>query len=248
MNTVIDIGNTRVKAGFFDGNKLVNSIVFNTQSWQNLYSAFSGKSLGNCIVSSTVSVPDHVLNYFKAKADVFIYLDENTALPINNIYGTKNTLGKDRIALAVGAAYMFPQENALVINCGTCVTYNILNSSNEFCGGSISPGLRMRLQAMHTFTAQLPHPEIDEKSPIKVVGNSTSESLLSGAVNGLIFEMQGFIANIAAEYFPLQVIISGGDSRYLAEQFHIYQTQKIVTEPDLALIGLNQILQFNGKS
>src|SRR5690606_11469616 len=100
---------------------------------------------------------------------------------------------------------------------GTCVTYNILNEDAEFIGGAISPGLQMRLQAMHTFTAQLPQPEIDDKTEIKLVGASTDESLLSGAVNGLVFEIEGFISATEKDYFPLQVLLSGGDSRYVAE-------------------------------
>ncbi|MGZ5305092.1 MAG: type III pantothenate kinase, partial [Bacteroidia bacterium] len=221
---------------------------FALQPWQYFYTYFSTKTIGKCIISSTVEIPQHIIQYLKSKAAEFIYLDETTPLPIQNIYKTKTTLGKDRIALAVGAAQIYPGKNILVVNTGTCVTYNILSKGIEFVGGAISPGLQMRLQAMHTFTAQLPQPEIDEEKDLKLIGTTTDESLLSGAINGLTFEIEGYINHIQEQYFPLKVILSGGDSRYVAKHLNKTFTKLITVEPHLALSGLNQILHFNGKS
>lgn len=248
MNTVIDVGNTRVKVGFYEKHKLKEADAFPLQPWQHFYNYFSTRNIENCIVSSTVEIPAHILQYLKSKAAQFIYLDETTPLPIKNIYKTKNTLGKDRIALAVGAAHIYPGKNILVVNAGTCVTYNLISSEAEFIGGAISPGLHMRLQAMHTFTAQLPQPEIEREKDVKLVGNTTDESLLSGAVNGLLFEVEGYISAISKTNIPLEVILSGGDSRYVAERLERSLNKTITTEPHLALSGLNQILHFNGKS
>ncbi len=248
MNTVIDVGNTRVKVGFFEEGRLTETVAFAVQPWQNFYTCFSSRIINNCIVSSTVNLPEHIIQYLKKKAGNFIYLDENTPLPIINSYHTKATLGKDRIALAVGAAHIYPSQNILVVNTGTCVTYNLIEENGSFAGGAISPGLHMRLKAMHTFTAQLPQPQINESQEANIIGTSTNESLLSGAINGLVFEIAGFIKALNESYFPVQVILSGGDCRYVAERLQTRQQTTFITEPYLALNGLHQILQFNGKS
>jgi type III pantothenate kinase len=160
-------------------------------------------------------------------------------LPIKILYATPQTLGVDRIAGSCGALQLFPGKNTLVIDAGTCITYDFTDSSKQYYGGSISPGLKMRFQAVHTFTARLPLVSPAENP--ELIGNSTETSIQSGIVNGTVAEIDGIIDRYRQKYPDLQVILCGGDGPFFENKLKA----SIFASPDLVLIGLNSVLIHN---
>jgi len=239
MNAAIDAGNTRIKLGIFENNELQEVQVFPSSPVQNIYTHLAPYHFDQCIISSVIALPAHISSYFKMKSNRMVVLDEKTPLPIVNKYKTPNTIGKDRIALAAGGAGKYPGKDVLVISAGTCITYNFVTAKGAFMGGAISPGMQMRLKAMHEFTDGLPLIEIENNPGL--IENTTSGSMHSGVINGIKFEIEGFITDLKKNHKNCEVILSGGDSRYLADKLSV-QTD---IEPDLALMGLNLILRFN---
>ncbi len=170
----------------------------------------------------------------------FILLNAHTPVPIKNCYETPHTLGYDRLADAVGAWSLFPGEHSLVIDCGTCVNYELITSTGSYLGGGISPGLMMRLKALHHFTGKLPltHPDdFTEKFP----GTNTTQSILSATIGGMAGEMNWMIEKYKEQFTPLNIILTGGD----ASRFGKYLKNQIFAHPDLALYGLLEILSYN---
>jgi type III pantothenate kinase len=167
-------------------------------------------------------------------------LTNTTALPFENRYTTPHTLGKDRLAAVAGAHALFPGENCLVIDCGTCIKYDLLAADGIYHGGNIAPGAHMRIQAMHHFTARLP--EVVMEMPEQVVGNSTETALQNGALRGASLEMEGFIRLFEQQYSPLRVVLTGGDANFF-KPFLTFSIDSIV--PELTLHGLNNILIYN---
>jgi type III pantothenate kinase len=251
MNAAIDAGNTRIKVGLFDNDRLIDMLVFPSHPIQNLYAFLAARNFENCIISSVIELPPHIINYLRMKSGHLFEFDTHNRLPIENKYKTPHTLGKDRLALAVAGAARFPGKDVLVISAGTCITYNFVSAKGAFMGGAISPGLEMRYKAMHEGTSELPMvetekeaPEIDQKAAsqsIPLIGNNTESSIRSGVVNGIVFEIEGYVNQLKKKYKNCGIILSGGDSRYLADHLTI----ETDVEPDLALAGLNLILKFN---
>jgi type III pantothenate kinase len=155
------------------------------------------------------------------------------------VYTTPKTLGVDRIAAVCGALQLFPQRDCLVIDTGTCITYEFLDRNARYHGGSISPGIAMRFEAMHRFTSRLPlvKPEIN----VPLVGDSTESAMQSGVIQGVRAEVEGIIQKYTDQYPDLKVIICGGDVRFFEN--HLKQT--VFVAPDLVLIGLNLILRHS---
>jgi len=166
-------------------------------------------------------------------------MSDLTPLPIENLYRSKVTLGKDRLAAAVAAADRFPGKDILVISAGTCITYDFVNSGKEYLGGGISPGIQMRLQAMHTFTGKLPL--ISFKKNVPLIGNTTERSILSGVLHGAIAEIEGIAVHYKEQFPEVVIIISGGDAKYFDKRLKI----SIFAFPNIVIHGLYQILDFN---
>ncbi len=171
-------------------------------------------------------------------------LDYDTPLPINNKYSSKQTLGRDRIAAVVGASKIFPGRNILVIDAGTCITYDFINNKNEYLGGAISPGLRMRFKALNKFTGRLPAVEHRGTEIPDLIGDTTEGSILSGVINGLSGEINGFINSYKSNNNRLETIITGGDHKY----FDKLLKYKTFAAPFLVLDGLKGILDFNERN
>jgi type III pantothenate kinase len=148
-------------------------------------------------------------------------------------------LGKDRLALIAAAQTHFPAQNNLVIGCGTCITFNVINEQNEFLGGSIHPGLKMRLQALHTFTGKLP--QITLENAAELIGTDTKSSILTGVLFAAAKEIDGMIDEYLVKFPEMNVIITGGDADML-----VYRLKnQIFAIPHFTLIGLNHILEYN---
>ncbi|GHM99233.1 type III pantothenate kinase [Cytophagales bacterium WSM2-2] len=235
MNLVIDCGNTRIKAAFFSGEKPVEKFSFATK--EELAGFLKSTECDSVIVSS-VSLPgNEVLELVKAKKKYL--LTYTLPLPVEVKYKTPQTLGVDRIAAVCGASVLFPATNCLVIDAGTCITFDFIDSTKNYLGGAISPGIAMRFEAMHTFTKKLPL--VTAAGAEKLIGDSTESCMRSGVTNGILAEVEGIIEKYRAIYPDLRVVLCGGDTRFFENNLK----PTIFATPELVLIGLNWILVYN---
>lgn len=236
MNLIVDIGNTRTKLYLFSKEKLVSRHVFFNEKEQQIEQAIKAFNYQKMIVSSSAH-----LAHFYTKLD-FLLLNNKTKTPIKIDYKTPTTLGTDRIALAVGAQTIFPNKNCLIIGTGTCITTNFIDEKGVYQGGSISPGLTLRLQSLHTFTDKLPLIKPKEgKKVFELTGKSTQESIESGVFNGTFAEFDGIINSYKQIYKDLTVILTGGDQ----EIFELNLKNRIFANSNIQAIGLNRILNYN---
>ncbi|MBT6766833.1 MAG: type III pantothenate kinase, partial [Prolixibacteraceae bacterium] len=156
-------------------------------------------------------------------------------------YDSKETLGKDRIAAAVGAFDLYPDSNVLIIDAGTAITYDIINEKNQYLGGNISPGLEMRFKALHHFTGKLPL--VKQNKFDKLYGNTTENAILAGVQNGLVFEVDKAIDTFKEFYNNLKVIITGGNAEFFDKKLK----NSFFVHFNLIAMGLNRILEYNGE-
>lgn len=239
MNIAIDIGNTQIKAGVFEGEDLVVKETFpHAQLESKLKSIVSGFDIRSGILSHVSRLPAEGLQVFEDRFEV-LFLDHRTRVPFENLYATPETLGVDRIALAAAAACNYPGKEVLVIDTGTCITFDRVNSKSQYLGGAISPGIEMRYKAVNAFTANLPLLEPTESPP--PVGNSTANAIHRGILNGIICEIDGTIGQYRAEKANLTVVLTGGDANFLANNLK----SSIFAIPNFLLDGLNRILIHN---
>ena len=240
MNLIIDVGNTYTKLAVFRNNKLIAKERIETKNCSIEVKKLQKKfeEINQVIVSSVGKLDSKTLIYLKAKFQLQI-LSHTTNLPFKNLYSTPKTLGIDRIALVCASAGEFPDNNVLIIDAGTCITYDFINSKNEYLGGAISPGVRMRYKAMHNQTANLPL--LTTEVPKQIIGDSTANSMHSGVVNGVLNEIDGKISQYKEKYQDLTVILTGGDAKMLSKQLK----SSIFANSNFLLEGLNFILQFN---
>ncbi len=239
MNLVIDQGNSFLKYAVCDR----DTIVVNGQLDRSLANVVISELVKNynikrCIISHT-SLPSESLINVLEKLPVFITLDNSTPLPIKIDYSTPSTLGRDRVAGAVACYKMFPNQNSLFIDMGTCITKNIVTAAGVFLGGNISPGIEMRLKAMNYFTERLPLVELIV--PENMIGKSTEEALQNGAIRGAVEEIERFIELQNTQYAIINVILTGGNAHFFANLSNI----QIFAVPFLVLTGLNEILKYN---
>lgn len=191
------------------------------------------------IVSKVSDRHDRNLELLESSFDVQ-YLSNNSRLPVELDYKTPDSLGIDRIALAVAANKLFPGENTLVVDAGTCITYDFIDAYGIYRGGQICPGLQMRLNAMHRYTTNLP--QLNVQDSYEEIGKSTEECMISGALLGTINETEGFIKSYNSAFGKINICITGGDSQF----FVLNMKTEILAFPFLVLQGLNEILNFNG--
>jgi type III pantothenate kinase len=240
MELVLDFGNTSKKIALFHDGKHVLLQSYSEISAEIMRDFFLSHPGITCsILSSVIHHPSSVEEVLKHSAQRVIFLDHDTPVPIKNCYRTPETLGRDRLAAVVGGAAEFPGEPVLVINAGTAITYDFIDSVGSYMGGGISPGMQMRFKALHTFTDKLPLVEYREL--VEFPGTSTEDSILSGVVAGITGEMEAFGERMRSQYPEVKIILSGGDMIYFANRlkFNIFAIQNIV------LTGLHQILMFN---
>lgn len=240
MNLIIDVGNSFVKLAVFQDGALlikeiidVKALVEHIDALKEIY-----KPIERAIVSSVGKLPETDLIYLKESFNL-VELNSKTTIPFVNLYATPHTLGLDRIALVAASVKLFPYSNTLIIDAGTCVTYDFVNANNEYLGGAISPGISMRYRALHNLTANLPL--LEKEVPKSIIGDSTNNSIHSGVVNGVLKEIDGNIETYKQKYANLTVILTGGDSNFLSEQLK----SSIFANSNFLLEGLNYILQIN---
>jgi len=236
MNLVVDSGNTRIKAGLFKDRELITKESFlNLAELKNFIIAADADHI---LVSSVNHDPAEILSW-SASAGKKISLTSSLTLPVQIDYLTPDSLGVDRLAAVCGAQDLFPDKNCLVIDAGTCINYELVDAHGIYHGGAISPGISMRFQAMHTFTARLPLVNADEE--IGLIGNTTKTCLQSGVMNGVLEEVKGIIKQYQLIYPELTVIMCGGDYPFFENRLK----PAIFVAPELVLIGLNRILRYH---
>lgn len=239
MNLAIDIGNTRTKVGIFRGDELLHTEVWETTDVEKLKHLATNHDVEKCIFSSTAHLQVAFLEWTK-QFSLSIELDSVTPIPIENQYATPQTLGKDRLAAVMGAYAFYPQQTCLIVDAGTCITYEFLTAEGVYLGGNIFPGLRMRARAMHEFTAKLPLVDI-ENNIINPIGNSTVSAMQNGATWGAILEAKGTIDYCNQHFGATKVILTGGDAAIFYQNLNYATT----VHAHLVLHGLNKILNYN---
>jgi type III pantothenate kinase len=239
MNFVVDNGNTLTKFALFQGRELHAFTSFSGIDLKHV-SQFcdANPNIENVIVSTVREYPSEIDTYLEERYPT-IFFNHETPVPITNKYNTPETLGKDRLAGVTGARQLFPASDMLVIDAGTAITYDLITTTGEYCGGSISPGIAMRYKALHTFTSRLPL--LDYYDDVQLIGDDTATSIYSGVLNGTLAEMDGIIKSYQQLYPEIKIILTGGDHNYFDKRLKI----KTFAAPNLVLEGLNLILNFN---
>jgi type III pantothenate kinase len=235
MHVAVDLGNTKAKVGIFIQRELTEKHVF--ESTIELIQWLRALPVEGLIISSVKEDVNTLISGIPARHK--IVLTSHTPLPIQLRYASPLSLGVDRIAAACGAHHLFPGASKLVIDAGTCITYDFTSANGEFLGGSISPGMHMRFKAMHTFTARLPL--LTPEGYPSLLGTTTEQGMQSGVINGIREEMNGIIAQYMARQADVQVLLTGGDGPFFENQLKA----SIFACPNLILIGLNSILAHN---
>lgn len=240
-NLSIDIGNTSTKVAVFAGKEIVHYQRFDKITTDDLEPIIVQFGIGKSIISS-VDEEITELEDFLLQKTKYVRFSALLGNGVQNKYKTPATLGLDRWAAVLGANGIFGKQSCLVIDAGTCITYDLLNHKHEYFGGSISPGITMRFKAVHEFTGRLP---LVKWNPEELIpdGEDTKTAIKNGVLQGVINEIEGFIALNNIKESALKVIITGGDAVFLFKQLQnsIFATQ-IIKDPYLVLKGLNEAI------
>lgn len=242
LNLIIEQGNTATKIAVFDQGHMLTSSVHKEIKEHDWIPLFEKYPLVNGILSSVTEYDNRLIEGIANRLSTFYRLDEPLRLPINVLYKTPETLGKDRLAAVVAANYLQPHKDVLIIDAGTAITYDVVESSGSFVGGNISPGMTTRFHALHQFTKRLPL--VTETKEVPVLGTTTETAIMAGVVNGIVYEMDGYIADLRCVYPELFVFLTGGHSFYFERRLK----NTIFAAINLVLIGLNRILEYNVES
>ena len=242
MLLAIDAGNTRIKYAVFENNTTIDQGFFDKKDFheniKKILKKFS--KITNLVVASVGSLEKEAFS--KLPADISLdFITHETPFPFINGYATPLTLGIDRMVLASGAVLSFPETNRLVVDAGTCITYDFVDADNRYLGGAISPGIRLRYESLHNFTAKLPL--LTKSEPGDFIGNSTAESIHSGVVNGLCNEIDGFINEYRERYSNFIIILTGGDAVFLSKRLK----NTIFANSNFLLESLNHTFQYKIK-
>ncbi|UNZ00145.1 type III pantothenate kinase [Zhouia spongiae] len=240
MNLIVDAGNTFMKLAVFQREKVIYESKIEEQDFlkeiTKIFKNFPETS--RAIISSVSKCPEVYVKALSVFCKVHL-LTPKSKVPFINKYKTPETLGMDRVALVTAAFYTSKSKNTLIIDSGTCITYDFVNANGEYLGGAIAPGIKMRFKALNKFTARLPL--VADECPEKLIGNSTETSIASGVLNGMVFEIDGTIDEYQRNFKDLTVILTGGDSHFLSKRLK----NTIFANPKILLEGLNYILELN---
>jgi type III pantothenate kinase len=239
MVLTVDVGNTRIKAAVFEGSTVLENFVFGKEELEKEIKKIL-KKFQNCsdlVVASVGNIEKQSFLAFEKKLAIH-FLTHEDAFPFINKYETPKTLGIDRMVLAAGATLQFPKQNRLVIDVGTCITYDFIDESDHYLGGAISPGLRLRYEALHNYTARLPLLALED--PEYYIGNATAQAIHSGVVNGFVYEIDGFIDEYRSNFSNFIIILTGGDTDFLAKRLK----NTIFANSNFLLESLNQTFQY----
>lgn len=240
MILTIDVGNTNIKVAVFKHVNLIEKFVFRKNELKNNFENILKKypNSTNAVLSSVGKLDETEILWLKKQLKL-LEINHTSVFPFKNLYGTPKTLGVDRMVLAAGAVLLYPNQNTLIIDAGTCVTYDFVTDKNEYLGGAISPGLRLRYESLHNFTAKLPL--LEKKSPENFIGNNTEEAIHSGVVNGLCNEIEGFVSEYSVKNEQFTIILTGGDANFLANRLK----STIFADENFLLKSLQQLYTYS---
>ena len=241
MNLVVDIGNTLVKLAVFDRGEIVFQRCVERLHPSMLEELFAAWPVRRAVVASTRGEVDEVADLLRPRVEYLLEFSSQTPVPIGNAYLTPETLGRDRLAAAVGATVLYPGRNVLIVDFGTAITFDFVSAEGEFLGGNISPGAATRFRALHHFTRKLPLCELIDREVF--MGRDTVSAIEGGVVNGIVYEVEGYIRDLERKYDGLRIIFTGGDSNFFAKRVK----KPIFATYDLVAYGLNRILEYNAK-
>ncbi|WP_062054420.1 type III pantothenate kinase [Aquimarina longa] len=240
MNLVIDVGNTYTKLGVFEFSKIIYKNSIKQYEFKEAIQLIKEEYplITNAVISSVSNLNNDQIGYVKTLFETLV-VNFLVKMPFKNMYETPTTLGIDRLGLVAAAVGQYPNKNVLVIDAGTCVTYDFKNQKEEYLGGAISPGIRLRYESLNNYTAKLPLLEIED--PENYIGKSTEQAIHSGIIFGILYEIDGVIDQYCNIYPDLTVILTGGDAHFLSKRLK----NSIFATSNFLLEGLNYILAFN---
>lgn len=238
MQLIIDVGNTKIKLAVFQGDKLLEKRETYLESFiEAVMAVVKDRPIEKAIISSVGRLNEQQMRAVQNRFPTVV-LNHKTPLPFLNAYKTPETLGVDRLALVSAFAKAYPKQNGLIIDAGTCITYDFINAEGVYQGGAISPGMRLRYTSLHNLTANLPL--LETKEVQHWIGDTTESAIHSGVFNGVIQEIDGVIVQYKDEYKPLVVILTGGDAHILSKRLK----NSIFAHSNFLLEGLNYILKL----
>lgn len=250
MNLCIDQGNSRTKVALMtQEGRIVNSFIYKSFFSADVEKLFTLYPITDSIVSSVINIDPAVVNVLHRQSKHFILFDHKTPVPIVNGYDTPETLGQDRLAAAVGANALCPNENLLIIDAGSAITYDYISSEGRYEGGNIAPGIRMRSMVLQQMTKKLPLVERDENELLPLFGKNTRDAIATGVIRGVAYEVKGYMRTIQERVEHFQTYLTGGNAAYILNNVRSTPSQQydIHFEKNLVLIGLNTILGYNMK-
>lgn len=239
MNLIIEQGNTSSKVAVYENGEIEAYFVRKRLELSFMEEVLREHHCERGILSTVIDLDEKLVAFLEKRLRYLLVLDEHVALPIEVMYKTPATLGKDRLAAVVGAYTLKPACNVLVIDAGTAITYELLDASGRYLGGNISPGLATRFKALNHYTRKLPL--VSEPEVVPALGTDTITAIQAGVVKGIVYEMDGYIDEMKAQYPDLFVFLTGGHSFYFERRLKNY----IFADINLVLIGLNRILEYN---
>lgn len=240
LKITIDVGNTLVKMAAFSNHQCLKTdrSPSLTADFVEAFLHDFSETKPKAILSTVRSLPTEIEQMLHEKF-CLIVLNDRVPIPITNRYATPQTLGSDRLAAVIGASVIFPDRPVLVFDFGSCLTWDFIDSDKIYWGGGIAPGIKMRLQAVHNFTAKLPL--IETEFAPDLLGKSTADAIKAGCVNAAVHEIDAIIDDFKKRYQPLKVVLCGGDALLLQKEIK----NDTFAHPDLVQIGLKEILDFN---
>lgn len=238
-NLIIDRGNTFTKWAVFEDGQLKRQGKTESPKTEDLLTDLTPFQASEAILLSSVKKPSPELENWVKRAPLGLLFTHLTPTPVTNTYKTPQTLGLDRLAAAVAGWKLFPNQNTLVIDMGTCIKYDFVDQQGKYLGGNISPGMTMRFQALNRYTDQLPL--LSFKDFEMIYGNSTESAIVLGVVQGLEQEILGTISLFEKQFGKINIVLTGGDSSIFEKRLKVH----IFASPNLVLQGLNAILEYN---
>lgn len=250
MNLTIDQGNSRTKVALFnDEGRIVKNFIYKSFAASDIERLFALYPITDSIISSVVNIEPAVVNTLNRLSKHFVLFDYLTPIPIRNGYSSPETLGQDRLAAAVGAATLCPDTNVLIIDAGSAITYDFVAEGNEFVGGNIAPGIKMRLTMLNRMTKKLPLVEVEENELIPLFGKTTRDAIAIGVIRGVVYEVKGYIRSLmhSLNQDTITILLTGGNAPYIANHLNSFEEgrYKLNLQKHLVLIGLNRILEYN---
>lgn len=239
MRLIIDIGNTLVKVALVGSPEDIEIFLSKDLTIHDVRAIEASADISGVALCSVRERDAEMIEYLSNKYDEFIEIVSSTPMPLTISYKTPETLGVDRLMAAVGARYYNPTDDLLVCDFGSAITFDFVSAEGVFLGGNISPGAALRFRSLHTFTKKLPLCALDEEVP--QIGQDTRSAIIGGVVNGIIYEIKGYLEQFEQEKKSFSVFFTGGDGKYFADKLK----KPIFVKSYLTIIGMYVVLNYN---